>query len=238
MEIFDNFNFFVSLLWKVDKLPKFGIIWEQIWTNFKILLILFLYFKVEDKGQALTFHYRNVVSENRQPMIEKAEQKIIDAGFMVGLADCAIECKPTVNTFYSLIYYFYINHFSYYLLFQVAWDKGRASLSILRTAFGVDWAERIRIIYAGDDNTDEDAILALKGKQIYCSDEPEPSWLEPQLELKFFQLGSARLVSFLLQLGLIFFSSKIRKLPFFAAQRKKIGATKATYKKLLQYYVL
>ena len=117
MEIFDNFNFFVSLLWKVDKLPKFGIIWEQIWTNFKILLILFLYFKVEDKGQALTFHYRNVVSENRQPMIEKAEQKIIDAGFMVGLADCAIECKPTVNTFYSLIYYFYINHFSYYLLF-------------------------------------------------------------------------------------------------------------------------
>ena len=61
----------------------------------------------------------------------------------------------------------------------MAWDKGRASLSILRTAFGVDWAERIRIIYAGDDNTDEDAILALKGKQIYCSDEPEPSWLEP-----------------------------------------------------------
>ena len=48
----------------------------------------------------------------------------------------------------------------------MAWDKGRASLSILRTAFGVDWAERIRIIYAGDDTTDEDAILALKGIQI------------------------------------------------------------------------
>ena len=45
----------------------------------------------------------------------------------------------------------------------MAWDKGRASLSILRTAFGVDWAERIRIVYAGDDPTDEDAILALKG---------------------------------------------------------------------------
>jgi trehalose 6-phosphate synthase/phosphatase len=95
---------------------------------------------VEDKGQALTFHYRNVASENCQKLIEKAKQKIIDAGFMVGLADCAIECKPTV-----------------------AWDKGRASLSILRTAFGVDWSERIRIIYAGDDTTDEDAILALKG---------------------------------------------------------------------------
>lgn len=36
---------------------------------------------------------------------------------------------------------------------------GRASLYILRTAFGVDWSERIRIIYAGDDVTDEDAML-------------------------------------------------------------------------------
>ena len=48
-------------------------------------------------------------------------------------------------------------------MLQVTWDKGRASLYILRTAFGVDWAERIRIVYAGDDITDEDAILALKG---------------------------------------------------------------------------
>jgi hypothetical protein len=28
------------------------------------------------------------------------------------------------------------------------------------------------------------------------SDESEPSWLEPELELKDFQLGSARLVTF------------------------------------------
>ena len=45
----------------------------------------------------------------------------------------------------------------------MTWDKGRASIYILRTAFGVDWAERIRIIFAGDDVTDEDAIVALKG---------------------------------------------------------------------------
>lgn len=36
---------------------------------------------------------------------------------------------------------------------------GRASIYILRTAFGVDWSERIKIIYAGDDATDEDAML-------------------------------------------------------------------------------
>ena len=37
--------------------------------------------------------------------------------------------------------------------------SGRASIYILRTAFGVDWHERVRIIYAGDDITDEDAIV-------------------------------------------------------------------------------
>lgn len=36
---------------------------------------------------------------------------------------------------------------------------GRASIYIMRTAFGVDWSERIKIIYAGDDATDEDAMV-------------------------------------------------------------------------------
>lgn len=36
---------------------------------------------------------------------------------------------------------------------------GRASIYILRTAFGVDWSERIKIIYAGDDASDEDAMV-------------------------------------------------------------------------------
>ena len=31
---------------------------------------------------------------------------------------------------------------------------------------------------------------------LNSSDESEPSWLEPELELKVFQLGSARLVTF------------------------------------------
>ena len=42
-----------------------------------------------------------------------------------------------------------------------------------------------------------------------ASDEPEPSWLEPGLELNHFQLGSARLVTFSSQLGN--FSIKARK---------------------------
>ena len=33
-------------------------------------------------------------------------------------------------------------------------------------------------------------------RYVACSDGSEPSWLEPELELKDFQLGSARLVAF------------------------------------------
>lgn len=44
--------------------------------------------------------------------------------------------------------------------FDIAFHSiGRASIYIMRTAFGVDWSERIKIIYAGDDATDEDAMV-------------------------------------------------------------------------------
>ena len=51
------------------------------------------------------------------------------------------------------------------------------------------------------------SVKALVG--LGTSDEPEPSWLEPGLELNNFQLGSARLVTFSFQLGN--FSIKARK---------------------------
>lgn len=68
-------------------------------------------------------------------MIKQAKELIEKYGFKVGESHCAIEAKPPVH-----------------------WNKGRASIYILRTAFGLDWTERIRIIYVGDDNTDEDAM--------------------------------------------------------------------------------
>ena len=40
--------------------------------------------------------------------------------------------------------------------------QGNAAIHILRSAFGVAWSDRIRIIFAGDDLTDEDAMKALK----------------------------------------------------------------------------
>lgn len=95
---------------------------------------------VENKGALLTFHFRETPLHRRPELEAQAKKMIEDAGFIVGKAHCAIEAKPPVE-----------------------WNKGRASIYILRTAFGVDWSERIRIIYVGDDATDEDAMLALKG---------------------------------------------------------------------------
>jgi len=95
---------------------------------------------VENKGALLTFHYRETPVHLRKKLADQARKLITDAGFKPGDAHCAIEAKPPVQ-----------------------WNKGRASIYILRTAFGVDWSERIRIIYVGDDATDEDAMQALKG---------------------------------------------------------------------------
>ena len=95
---------------------------------------------VENKGALLTFHFRETPSHLRSRLAEEAKRLIEEAGFKAGKAHCAIEAKPPVQ-----------------------WNKGRASIYILRTAFGVDWSERIRIIYAGDDTTDEDAMLVCIG---------------------------------------------------------------------------
>lgn len=93
---------------------------------------------VENKGALLTFHFRETPSHLRAELAEQAKKLIEEAGFRVGKAHCAIEAKP-----------------------PVLWNKGRASIYILRTAFGVDWSERIRIIYVGDDATDEDAMQVI-----------------------------------------------------------------------------
>nr|APD15513.1 trehalose-6-phosphate synthase [Ostrinia furnacalis] len=95
---------------------------------------------VENKGALLTFHFRETPLPKRAALEAKARELIAAACFTPAPAHCALEARPPVE-----------------------WDKGRASIYILRTAFGLDWCERIRVIYAGDDVTDEDAMLALKG---------------------------------------------------------------------------
>jgi trehalose 6-phosphate synthase/phosphatase len=96
----------------------------------------------------LTFHYRETPNELRPSMLEKARSLMEDFGFRPSEAIEALEAKPPVQ-----------------------WNKGRASIYILRTAFGVDWSERIKIIYAGDDDADEDAMTVRRcsSRFVYSS---------------------------------------------------------------------
>ncbi|KAL1139912.1 hypothetical protein AAG570_006889 [Ranatra chinensis] len=95
---------------------------------------------VENKGILLTFHYRETPSSLRDSIIKRAEEIFLKAGFNPHKCHMAIEAKP-----------------------PVMWDKGRASVHILRTTYGVDWLERVKVIYAGA----EDAVRTLQG--IACT---------------------------------------------------------------------
>ena len=59
------------------------------------------------------------------------------------------------------------------LLPDLAWDKGRA-VDWLLDALGVD-AIRDLVLYLGDDETDEDAFLALAGRGLGLHVGPEVS---------------------------------------------------------------
>jgi hypothetical protein len=93
---------------------------------------------VENKGVLLTYHYRTVPPDLREPLVLRARELISAAGFRIGNAHCALESKP-----------------------PVAWDKGRASIYILRTAFGVDWSDR--------SDTGGFEILAIYAPMIYTA---------------------------------------------------------------------
>jgi len=103
---------------------------------------------VENKGVVLAFHHEawkdkgSIDPERKEKVLSRARQLMTEAGFRIGMSDGGLvtEAKPPVK-----------------------WNKGNAAIYILRSAFGVNWSKRIRIIYAGDDLTDEDAMQALKG---------------------------------------------------------------------------
>lgn len=48
----------------------------------------------------------------------------------------------------------------------VGWDKGAAARWILRKALGDSWTERACVLYMGDDESDEDAFVALGGDAL------------------------------------------------------------------------
>jgi len=103
---------------------------------------------VENKGIVLAFHHEawkekgSIDPALKESLLSRARQLMTEAGFKIGMSDGGLvtEAKPAIK-----------------------WDKGNAAIHILRSSFGVDWSDRIKIIFAGDDLTDEDAMKALKG---------------------------------------------------------------------------
>jgi len=103
---------------------------------------------VENKGIVLAFHHEawkekgSIDPVKKEELLARARTLMLEAGFRIGMSDGGLvtEAKPSIQ-----------------------WDKGNAAIHILRSAFGVAWSDRIRIIFAGDDLTDEDAMKALQG---------------------------------------------------------------------------
>ncbi len=95
---------------------------------------------VEAKGASITFHYREAAEEDHVETAEAARGFIRAAGFQARNALCAVEARPPIG-----------------------WDKGHAVLHILRERYGPGWSEFMRVIYVGDDETDEDAFRSLRG---------------------------------------------------------------------------
>lgn len=98
---------------------------------------------LEDKVTGITFHFREVADSLEADVIAKAEACFKEAGIAPFPSHKAFEARPPVT-----------------------WDKGRAAIYILRSLFGVDWCDRISIIFAGDDRTDEDAMKTLQGMAV------------------------------------------------------------------------
>ncbi|KAG5893359.1 hypothetical protein JTB14_000124 [Gonioctena quinquepunctata] len=94
---------------------------------------------IENKGSSLTFHFRQT-PENLREEIERIAFKIIeDANFKVGKAHCALEARPKVD-----------------------WNKGKVALLLLEKKYGANWKNGTKVIFIGDDTTDEDAMRELK----------------------------------------------------------------------------
>jgi trehalose 6-phosphate synthase/phosphatase len=95
---------------------------------------------VEHKGVTLTYHLRAVPGPLRERAQQHAERVLRKRRLRVVTGHDAVEGRPPVD-----------------------WHKGHAVLYVLVRRHGVQWPARVRALYVGDDETDEDAFRSLSG---------------------------------------------------------------------------
>uniref|UniRef100_A0A2M3Z5I9 Trehalose 6-phosphate phosphatase n=1 Tax=Anopheles braziliensis TaxID=58242 RepID=A0A2M3Z5I9_9DIPT len=94
---------------------------------------------VENKRVSITFHFRETEQKYVAEMARSAKEIIESYGYRANEAHASIEGKPPVQ-----------------------WNKGLAAEYILGTSFDPNWRQR-KVIFAGDDTTDEDVMRMIKG---------------------------------------------------------------------------
>uniref|UniRef100_A0A182J5H5 Trehalose 6-phosphate phosphatase n=1 Tax=Anopheles atroparvus TaxID=41427 RepID=A0A182J5H5_ANOAO len=94
---------------------------------------------VENKRVSLTFHFREAEQKYIPEMAARATEIIESYGYRANPAHAAVEAKPPIE-----------------------WNKGLAAEFILGTSFDENWRQR-KVIFAGDDTTDEDVMKMIKG---------------------------------------------------------------------------
>lgn len=98
---------------------------------------------LENKAVSLTFHYRAMPDDQHDLIRDEAKVIIESFGYRANQAHCAIEAKP-----------------------PVLWHKGKAAEYILSHNFGDDWRSNVKVLFAGDDTTDEDVFELLQGTGV------------------------------------------------------------------------
>jgi len=98
---------------------------------------------LENKGVSISYHYKQVPKEYQEELAARARKIIRSFGFIANQAKLNINGQPPVD-----------------------WNKGKAALLILQNEFGDNWQSYVKVIFAGDDTTDENAMKSLKGDAI------------------------------------------------------------------------
>ncbi|MBI4503320.1 MAG: bifunctional alpha,alpha-trehalose-phosphate synthase (UDP-forming)/trehalose-phosphatase [Gemmatimonadetes bacterium] len=96
--------------------------------------------QVEQKGATVAFHVRRVDSARKGEAVTQALSVLRDRGLEVMVGNQVVEGRPPLD-----------------------WHKGRAVLHVLRERHGANWPSKVRVIYIGDDTTDQDAFRSLRG---------------------------------------------------------------------------